>query len=43
MGLDCAQFVREVATFRQQLTARGPDDMGRLRLEEMPHIRLMGY
>lgn len=42
MGLDCDRFVREVATFRQQLTARGPDDMGPLRLEEMPHIRLMG-
>jgi hypothetical protein len=42
MGLDCVQFVREVTAFRQQLTARGSDDTGSLRLEEMPRIRLMG-
>jgi uncharacterized protein len=42
MGLDCPQFVHEVATFQQQLAARGSDDMGPLRVEEMPQIRLMG-
>jgi hypothetical protein len=42
MGLDCVQFVREVAAFRQQLTVRGSDDMGHLCLEEVPQIRLMG-
>jgi len=42
MGLDCVQFVREVAAFRQHLTARGSDDMGPVRPQEMPHMRLMG-
>ena len=42
MGLDCDQFVREVSTFRQRLAARGSADMGSLRLEAMPQIRLVG-
>ena len=42
MGLDCDQFVREMATFRQRLAARGSADMGPLRLEEMPQMRLIG-
>ena len=42
MGLDCVQFVREVAAFRQQLTARGSDDMGHSCLEDVPQIRLIG-
>jgi len=42
MGLDCAQFVGDVVVYRRQLIARGSNDTGPLRPEEMPHMRLMG-
>lgn len=42
MGLDCQQFVREVAAFRRELVACGSDNMGPMRPVEMPRMRITG-